>query len=159
MKSQIFLLLMMVLLFSCKKENDDNTTGGGTGQNKKLLKQEFSSGQYSGFIAYVYGADGKLAKLHQESSGGGSMTRQGFSITRNGSGMIERLVYLDDGSRGDSLTIVVSSSGDRYSKAVETITRFGSTTTITTDFTYDNAGRIVTSKEVVAFDGNAMDPL
>ena len=157
MKHQILLgFFAITFLFSCKKDNGSNP-GGGTGNNKKLLKQEFSAGQNSGSFTYVYGADGRLARLHMEGSNGSNTTRQGFSITRNAAGMIQKLVYLDDGSRGDSLTIVVTSSGDRYTKAVESATRFGSTTTFTAEFIYDNSGRITETKNAVATDGVLTD--
>ena len=150
----VFLCFLAIFFSACKKDND-STDSGGTGSNKKLLKESYTSGQFSLSLTYVYDANGRLAKLHQESTGGGSTTRQGFSLTRDAAGMVTKIVYLDDGSP-DSLTVTVSSSGQRYTKAVESYTRFGSTTTKTTEFVYDNAGHIVQLRAVNDFDGSQM---
>lgn len=90
-----------------------------------------------------------------EKPGSGSTTRQGFSVSRNAAGMIDKIVYLDDGSP-DSLTITVSSNGQRYTKAVESLTRFSSTRTTTTEFVYDNAGRIIKTQRTDDIDGNQL---
>ena len=149
--SILFPFVLTLLVSSCKKSDDSNATTSPVG--KKLVKDFITDGQYSATSIYFYDPNGRLAAIQQEITGNGRVTRQGMRVTRNSAGMIEKIRFVDDGSRGDTISINVTSSGPQYTSAESNTTRNPGIFSTRTNFVYDNSGHIVQVKTLYDVSG------
>jgi hypothetical protein len=145
-KNLILFAALAVILVSCQKEVDLAPGGGGTGgggSTAKLSRIVNTFGTDSIAINFLYNGNAKVIKIFQDGSISGTGFSDTLTITRNSSGIVTSLFYINPEAPPigfqELSTLNYNASTGRYNFALVN----GGNYIDSTAYTYDAAGRII----------------
>jgi len=139
-----------IILFSCQKEagfsNSSNSSGGGSGT--RLAKVVQKQGADSVVIEYTYDGSGRLTQEKITGMSAGIDVSNTLKIIRNSSGIITQTIQINAqfqqlGIANVTTNYHYNTSTNKYTSSVFSLTLSGFSTSDSTLYTYDAAGKII----------------
>ncbi|HZF64670.1 MAG TPA: hypothetical protein VEZ55_09300 [Chitinophagaceae bacterium] len=146
-----------VLLFACKKDKSAEPGGGGNAAGGLLTKTVTKQGNDSISVAYGYDNQKRISSYSATGAISGTATTFDLKITRNGQGVIQRMVQKSNiltsiGIDSVVQTVYYDAARSRYTASANRYVSSLGEFRDSTSFTYNNAGRI-TGQEYFFDDG------